>query len=306
MTKFGRFFTIALLIWSIAPTASPARDVSLSDVLRAQLEGSAASVAIKVGPEDVLILPEGEYVLGGRSLYIEADHAKIAGTVTIKSFGGRPTQPEKKPPAKQGGQRPGDGQNGGAGLDGESGAKGEPGTNGAPAGLIVLRIKELSGSGRLRVVNDGQDGGDGGVGGDGGRGGPGGNGRNRGGNAFCSNAVSPGNGGRGGDGGLAGIGGPGGQGGAGGQILYSDNLQHFLNQSSAGAPSIELSARAGRGGNQGAPGQPGPPGPPGRGGAGGHCGGGGDNGPSASPGGVPPAETTPPRSGPEGLLQAIK
>lgn len=244
--------------------------------------GNEATVVFNY-PDQSVTINAGDYVLDGRSLRLKARRLVLDGVVSIRSF----ATDMLPPPAQQGGpgnpgkQGGGDGQNGAIGLQGDAGTPGGDGKLGRTSGTYMLELDELAlaGSAKFQVTAGGEPGGPGGRGGVGGPGGPGGAGRNRGGNAWCSGAVSPGNGGHGGKGGVGGPGGRGGHGGDGGQITYAASLADYLVDQ-----RLVLTAPGGLGGPGGEGGLGGAGGAGGAAGGGSHCGGGGDGGPKGGAG----------------------
>jgi hypothetical protein len=238
------------------------------------------TIVVEANPEtEILVFNGGQLALENRNLIIVARHARIDADTSIKSFSlvtrlprpGRPSQ------AEVGAAGTKEASNG---LNGNTGAAGAPGDNGSAAGKVVLRIGEVSGTGRLIVDLSGQDGGKGQSGGQGGDGGKGLDGAD----GTCGESEAQ-NGGDGGWGGIGGQGGPGGRGGNGGILIYSAALESLIERG-----QFAFTTKAGQ---PGAGGDPGEPGYAGAGGAGGSatqpCAGGKDGAPGgrlygASPG----------------------
>lgn len=261
----------------IALVQRPSAPVDVTERLTGSDTGGNIDIAY---PARTITIQAGVYPLNGRDLKLQAKQLVLAGDVTIRSFAEGATAPSGRAgeSGSAGGQRNGDGQNGAVGLQGGAGGAGRNGSPGRASGSFRLELGEING-GPLTIIADGEVGGTGGPGGAGGPGGPGGAGRNRGGNAICTNAVSPGNGGAGGRGGTGGPGGQGGRGGDGGRIESPAATANALN-----GHRVKMLAPPGKGGMGGKAGAGGPPGAGGAAGAGSHCGGGGDAGPQGTAG----------------------
>lgn len=253
----------------------------LTDALhRGSNDGAEAIATLTPTPteaDSTMYLPAGQYVLGkDYDLDGFAGVVNVSGNVVLRSSQAGTRATDQSGFAGQGRA----GASGSNGADGEPGSDGAVGDSGNAGTAIRLAFTKLEGVGTLTVINGGQDGGNGQKGGPGGPGGNGAKGRNRGGDAFCTNDVSPGNGGRGGNGGPGGRGGKGGDGGPGGDITYVDALKRYVESG-----RLVLLAPGGKGGRGGDGGVGGPAGVPGEGGDRSHCGGGADRGPAGSPGG---------------------
>lgn len=215
------------------------------------------TIVVEANPEtEILVFNGGQLALENRNLIVVARHARIDADTNIKSFSlvSRLPRPGRPPQAEGGAagtkETP-------AGGTGNTGLPGAPGDNGSPAGKVVLRIGEVTGSGRLIVDLSGQDGGKGqggGQGGDGGRGLDGAEG-------VCGKSEAQ-NGGDGGWGGIGGQGGPGGRAGNGGILIYSAALESLIERG-----QFVLATKAGKPGAGGDPGAPGNAGPGGAGGS---------------------------------------
>lgn len=221
---------------------------------------------------------ETPLILYGDGLLISAKRLRVDGDTTIRAYpveGARsipptveaqPGTPPDWPVAGRTNSRTGD-----TGVRGRTGETGKTGTTGAPSKLVRLQIDEVSGTGKLSVVAEGQSGGKGGTGQMGGRGQKGGTGAegvDQG--VYCD--AGGGDGGPGGLGGTGGLGGVGGPGGSGGKILLSCAVSKARGLI---AFSVEGGAR-GPGGDGGPPGEVGEGGDmgPGKGACGGGKGGG--------------------------------
>jgi len=218
----------------------------------------------------------GDYVLGGRNLDIDAPTVEVIGNVVIRAYRAGEHAPDENGVSPAGPNGPNGGacgRNGCPGSDGGAGIQGPAGTKGNDGVHIKLKIKTLTGTGTLTVIDDGAAGGRGGNGGAGGNGGDGGKGAARScGDWLGRDKDGPGDGGAPGNGGVGGIGGYGGYGGAAGNIDYSKDLKAYIESG-----RMKLEAKAG---------DPGPGGPGGFGGNGGTRGDGGD-GASCGGGGTP-------------------
>ena len=233
------------------------------------------TIVVEANPEtEILVFNGGQLALENRNLIIVARHARIDADTTIKSFSlvTRLPRPGRPPQAEAGA----------AGANGNTGAPGAAGDNGSAAGKVVLRIGEVSGTGRLIVDLSGQDGGKGQAGGQGGNGGPGIDGAP----GTCGESEAQ-DGGDGGWGGIGGQGGPGGRAGNGGILIYSTALQALIERD-----QFAFATKAGR---PGAGGDPGEAGNAGSGGAGGGatqpCAGGKDGAPGGRLYGASPGQT---------------
>jgi hypothetical protein len=240
------------------------------------------TIVVEANPEtEILVFNGGQLALENRNLIIVARHARIDADTTIKSFSlvTRLPRPGRPPQAEAGAAGTKEAPNG---LNGNTGVAGAPGDNGSAAGKVVLRIGEVSGTGRLLVDLSGQDGGKGQSGGQGGDGGKGLDGAS----GTCGESEAE-NGGNGGWGGIGGQGGPGGRGGNGGILIYSAALESLIEPG-----QFAFTTKAGQ---PGAGGDPGEPGNAGAGGAGGNatqpCAGGKDGTPGGRLYGASPGQT---------------
>ena len=255
----GAILAAAILTTTAIPTTvgadEPLREVYFHDLARNRI-GNVIVAQID-SEREILVFSGGELALEGDNLIVIADHARIDADTIIRSFTqtGRLAKPGKPNQAAAGANGANDGDAGMAGAAGNSGVAGD---DGASAGKVILRIGEVTGSGRLIVDLYGQAGGKGQKGGQGGNGGDGRNGRAR----VCG-GDEPQAGGAGGDGGIGGQGGVGGRGGNGGIVIYSNAMQGLIP-----AGKLIVSTKGGAGGGGGDAGDPGNPGDAGAGGAG--------------------------------------
>lgn len=264
----------AFVLLTLTPAAASAQS---SIPYTERVETRDKEIFIGADPTDeVLVFPAGTMVLDGKALNINAGKIELQGDFTIRAFAVGTTAPAKQGEAQVGPTGGGGAKEsqGGTGLQGSQGATGDPGASANP---VRLRFTEISGPGKLLVINDGANGGKGQMGGQGGHGGVGGPGHNR--SCNIGHRDSPRNGGKGGTGGLGGKGGTGGVGGNGGPIIFLEKLKRYVDSG-----QVVVSSLPGNGGDPGTGGRPGVRGDGGKGGEGGSCGGGSDAGPSGDPG----------------------
>ena len=259
--RLGRLVVCVMalcLVSSVSPAAEPER------VHAAKWFGAGAKKDrkyIETDSTQVLVFDaaNGEYILDGADLDIDAAVAEVNGNVIIRAFTSGVTGDAAQGVGNRGPDGPGNrscGRDGCPGSPGNPGEKGPTGGIGPQSGKVKIKIKKLLGTGTLTIINDGGVGGQGGPGGEGGNGGQGGRGRDRKcPDAFGGGGEDPGHGGQGGDGGVGGPGGDGGLGGNAGPIDYSKEVQALVN-----TKRVVLQSKGGAGGR---------PGPGGHGGAGG-------------------------------------
>jgi hypothetical protein len=218
---------------------------------------TGSTIIVEANPEtEILVFNGGQLALENRNLIVVARRARIDADTTIKSFSlvTRLPRPGRPPQAEVGAAGTKEAP---AGANGNTGTPGAAGDNGSAAGKVVLRIGEVSGTGRLIVDLSGQDGGKGQAGGQGGDGGPGLDGAA----GTCGESEAQ-DGGDGGWGGIGGQGGPGGRAGNGGILIYSAALQALIERG-----QFAFATKAGKPGPGGDPGEAGHAGPGGAGGS---------------------------------------
>jgi hypothetical protein len=244
---------LPLLFAGSAHAGEQLREIYFLDLIQNR---TGNTIVVEANPEtEILVFNGGQLALENRNLIVVARHARIDADTTIKSFSlvTRLPRPGRPPQAEAGAAGAKDAP---GGLNGSTGAPGAAGDNGSAAGKVVLRIGEVSGTGRLIVDLSGQDGGKGQAGGQGGNGGPGLDGAA----GTCGESEAQ-DGGDGGWGGIGGQGGPGGRAGNGGILIYSAALESLIEYG-----QFVFSTKAGRPGAGGDPGEAGIAGPGGTGG----------------------------------------
>jgi hypothetical protein len=245
---------LPLLLAGNARAEEQLREIYFLDLIQNRSDNT---IVVEANPEtEILVFNGGQLALENRNLIVVARHARIDADTSIKSFSlvtrlPRPGRPPQAETGTAGTKEAPDGRNGNTGV------AGAPGDNGSPAGKVVLRIGEISGTGRLIVDLSGQDGGKGQSGSQGGDGGKGLDGAN----GTCGENEAR-KGGDGGWGGIGGQGGPGGRGGNGGILIYSTALESLIERG-----QFAFTTKAGQPGAGGDPGEPGQAGPGGAGGS---------------------------------------
>jgi hypothetical protein len=244
---------LPLVLSGAAYAEEQLREVYFLDLIQNR---TGNTIIVEANPEtEILVFNGGQLELENRNLIVVARHTRIDADTMIKSFSlvtrlprpGRPPQAEAGAAGTKETPR---------GANGNTGAAGASGDNGSAAGKVVLRIGEVSGTGRLIVDLSGQDGGKGQSGGQGGDGGKGLDGAA----GTCGESEAQ-DGGDGGWGGIGGQGGPGGRAGNGGILIYSAALQALIERG-----QFAFSTKAGKPGAGGDPGEAGHAGPGGAGG----------------------------------------
>jgi len=239
---------LPLLLSGGARAEEALREVYFLDLVQNR---TGDTIVVEANPEtEILVFNGGQLALEHRNLIVVARHARIDADTSIRSFSlvSRLPRPGRPPQAEAGAigtkEAP-------AGMNGNTGVPGGPGDNGSAAGKVVLRIGEVTGSGRLVVDLSGQDGGKGQAGGQGGDGGQGLDGAK----GVCGESAAQ-DGGAGGWGGIGGQGGPGGRAGNGGILIYSAALEPLIERGQFAF--VTKAGRPGAGGDPGAPGNAGP------------------------------------------------